>query len=426
MSKMKKISCIVTVVIAICMIFILSINVSAAESPEIAGGNFTACRGEQITMSVTLTDNPGFTYLKLGVDYDENALTLVSVSNGNICSNLTKGTYYIWSADENVTSDGILITLVFRVKDDAVLENTEVTIECVECSDYDENDVSVNVVGGSVDIICAHGAHPEMFDAVVTAPTCTAMGYTTYTCDCGDSYIADYIDAAGHTHTSVVTAPTCTAMGYTTYTCICGDSYVADYTDAVGHTPVPTVTAPTCTTMGYTTYACDCGISFVSDYTEMIDHAHAPVVTAPTCTAMGYTTYTCICGDSYVADYTDAEGHSSVPTVTAPTCTAMGYTTYVCSCGDTYITKYIDPMGHNFGEWMTEKEATETEEGLSVRHCTHNCDVTESRSIPVVESKKAPVLEIAVITTAVGVLLLFAGMVCYINVLKKKFKEKKD
>ncbi|WP_243421275.1 hypothetical protein [Pseudoflavonifractor phocaeensis] len=35
-----------------------------------------------------------------------------------------------------------------------------------------------------------------------------------------------------------MTAPTCTEMGYTTYTCIrCGDTYKGDYTDAAGHQP---------------------------------------------------------------------------------------------------------------------------------------------------------------------------------------------
>ncbi len=43
----------------------------------------------------------------------------------------------------------------------------------------------------------------------------------------------------GHTHsyTTVVTAPTCTEKGFTTYTCACGDTYKADETDATGHTP---------------------------------------------------------------------------------------------------------------------------------------------------------------------------------------------
>ena len=36
----------------------------------------------------------------------------------------------------------------------------------------------------------------------------------------------------------VVTEPTCTEMGYTTYTCTrCGDTYKGDYTEAAGHQP---------------------------------------------------------------------------------------------------------------------------------------------------------------------------------------------
>jgi hypothetical protein len=38
-----------------------------------------------------------------------------------------------------------------------------------------------------------------------------------------------------HSYTSVVTAPTCTAKGYTTYTCSCGNSYKDNYTNALGH-----------------------------------------------------------------------------------------------------------------------------------------------------------------------------------------------
>ena len=33
---------------------------------------------------------------------------------------------------------------------------------------------------------------------VVTEPTCTEMGFSTYTCDCGDSFVDSYVDALGH------------------------------------------------------------------------------------------------------------------------------------------------------------------------------------------------------------------------------------
>ena len=40
--------------------------------------------------------------------------------------------------------------------------------------------------------------HVHNYTAVVTAPTCTEVGYTTYTCDCGSSYISDEVPALGH------------------------------------------------------------------------------------------------------------------------------------------------------------------------------------------------------------------------------------
>ena len=40
--------------------------------------------------------------------------------------------------------------------------------------------------------------HTHDYEAVVTNPTCTEGGYTTYTCDCGDTYTADETPAAGH------------------------------------------------------------------------------------------------------------------------------------------------------------------------------------------------------------------------------------
>ncbi len=74
------------------------------------------------------------------------------------------------------------------------------------------------------------------YSAVVTDPTCTKDGYTTYTCSvCGDSY-EEPIEASGHKYNAVVTDPTCTEDGYTTYTCTaCGDSYTGNVIAATGH-----------------------------------------------------------------------------------------------------------------------------------------------------------------------------------------------
>ena len=73
----------------------------------------------------------------------------------------------------------------------------------------------------------------------ITEPTCTEMGYTTYTCEsCGDTYTDNYTDKIPHDYETAVTKPTCTDIGYTTYTCkVCGENHRADYINALGHKP---------------------------------------------------------------------------------------------------------------------------------------------------------------------------------------------
>ncbi len=77
--------------------------------------------------------------------------------------------------------------------------------------------------------------HVHSYTAVVIQPTCTEDGYTTYTCDCGDSYTGNETTALGHTYTSIVTQPTCTEEGYTLYICDCGDIYGEIIKAAQGH-----------------------------------------------------------------------------------------------------------------------------------------------------------------------------------------------
>lgn len=107
--------------------------------------------------------------------------------------------------------------------------------------------------------------HAHNYTSKVINPTCTEGGYTTFICDCGDTYTADQTNATGHNYSEKVTAPTCVDKGYTTYTCsACGDCYTGNETNATGHswgswkvTKEPTTTTEgteqrTCKTCGKT------------------------------------------------------------------------------------------------------------------------------------------------------------------------------
>lgn len=88
-------------------------------------------------------------------------------------------------------------------------------------------------------------AHKHDYTKTVTKPTCTEKGYTTFKCNCGDTYTANEVAATGHDYKAEVVAPTASAQGYTLHTCkVCGDSYKDNYTDKLPVETQPEETEP--------------------------------------------------------------------------------------------------------------------------------------------------------------------------------------
>ena len=90
-----------------------------------------------------------------------------------------------------------------------------------------------------------YNTHCHEYVLVVTTPTCTEQGFTTYTCKCGDTYKSDYVKAQGHTPANAVeenyVAPTCTGTGskdVVIYCSICNEEINGETViiDAIGHT----------------------------------------------------------------------------------------------------------------------------------------------------------------------------------------------
>ncbi|MCD7769155.1 MAG: dockerin type I domain-containing protein, partial [Oscillospiraceae bacterium] len=80
---------------------------------------------------------------------------------------------------------------------------------------------------------------------------------------------SDYPCPYGHNYGFVVTDPTCTEGGCTTYTCsVCGNTYTGDETDALGHSYVSEITKEaTESEAGVITYTCtNCGASYTENY----------------------------------------------------------------------------------------------------------------------------------------------------------------
>ena len=78
--------------------------------------------------------------------------------------------------------------------------------------------LSVILAAGSATGIIIATRHRHEYNSQITQPTCTEKGYTTYTCECGDTYVDDYIDELNHDElVHQAQEPTCDDIGWEEY-----------------------------------------------------------------------------------------------------------------------------------------------------------------------------------------------------------------
>lgn len=248
------------------------------------------------------------------------------------------------------------------------------------------------------------------YRSVVTAPTCTAQGYTTYTCSvCGRVYKGDYVAALGHAYSKTKVDATCTEQGYDSNTCTrCGDTYQSNYIDALGHSYGEwTITLePTCIVNGTQRADCIRCDHYKTEVVTKLGHTYSTIKVDPTCDEQGYDLHTCTrCGDVYMDAYTDALGHDwVVATCTTPqtcrvcgatsgealghneiidpaipaTCTTAGKTagSHCSRCSKVFTPQQTIPAtGHTEGNWIVDVEPTTTTTGSQHTECTV-CGIT--------------------------------------------------
>ena len=175
-----------------------------------------------------------------------------------------------------------------------------------------------------------------------------------YSCECGEKGEETFTVGVplGHTYgEGKVTLPSCTTVGFTEYTCSCGNIKIDSEVAPLGHSyDGVKVIAPTCTAGGYTEYTCHCGDVKIENATAATGHKHeVSEKIAPTCTAAGSVIYTCLCGDVKI-ETVSAKGHSYTDYKSNgdATCYADGTKTAFCDheCGESETVIDVGSAGH--------------------------------------------------------------------------------
>ena len=140
---------------ASCIVTVREKTVVDTGKAQIVVSNSSGMASQQVDVTISLKNNPGFVSMMLGVDYDPTVLTLVNVSDGGklgtaVHSDNMKACPYTltWANDlatEDYIYNGEIVTLTFEIKEDA----KEMTIPIVVNYDYDNYDI-FNADGKSV------------------------------------------------------------------------------------------------------------------------------------------------------------------------------------------------------------------------------------------------------------------------------------
>ena len=141
-----------------------------------------------------------------------------------------------------------------------------------------------------------------------------------------------------HDYVDKFVAPLCDEQGYMLHTCDCGDEYKDNYIDALGHEfgDWKVVREATEDTEGLEERVCACGDKEERPIAKLEHkHVYSKEVVAPTCLEQGYTINTCKCNDSYIDSYVKATGHkfSAWQEVKKATVDEEGLKERTCHCG---------------------------------------------------------------------------------------------
>lgn len=281
----------ISIVLALLVCLSLVVSVSAANENELVfalessdsfvetHGAVIAGEGDTFTVSVNITNNPGFLAAIADVNFDSSVLKLENVkcadgvavnkADNNVRVMIGDLTKAVTGMAEPFTATGSVVELTFKVvaSEDKVspieltvnnknvvdlnrtfelpatgaVLNVNAVADNHKCDANKTIDANTGVAatcteeGKETDLLCAHCAKVVTEGAVIPAlghdfgdgvmtvePGCTTMGTRTYTCaNCGETKVDDKIPAVGHSFGdwTVTKEATVDAEGEETRTC---------------------------------------------------------------------------------------------------------------------------------------------------------------------------------------------------------------
>ena len=157
---MKSRKRLLSLFLSLAVMFTMSITTAAAIDADNGSAAIIAVEtvkqtvkvGDEVTLNVSVANNPGFAAFDFTIQYDEERLELQGIENGSFGGTLIGNTAtgkvnFIANVQNECTGDGTLFTLKFKVKADCS-DGTQVKIETTTFKNANNESILSTVVPG--------------------------------------------------------------------------------------------------------------------------------------------------------------------------------------------------------------------------------------------------------------------------------------
>ena len=135
------------------MLSALPFVASAQDSLALTADSVSGKAGETVTVTVSVSSNPGIAYLKLAINTDSAPVEWISATNLATDMVMTKGVGLIsWDNSENYTQTGNLCTLSFEISEIAAAGTYSITVSCAECYNETLDNIAVNSIEIQIEV----------------------------------------------------------------------------------------------------------------------------------------------------------------------------------------------------------------------------------------------------------------------------------
>lgn len=198
---MKITKRIVATFVCLILVIVCSFTVAAADTPRISLSNVRALPGESVTINISISNNPGIMAMSFCITYDNEAFEYTGYSKGylsryTIKDHSDKGQIaFVNDEASNKSNDGVMLSVKFRVKDNAAPGKHTITLANQNREKYGtklHNSFSnsnlkyivPSVMSGSITVgeTCENAGHKYGDWTVVTPADCVSTGTKEHTC----------------------------------------------------------------------------------------------------------------------------------------------------------------------------------------------------------------------------------------------------